>query len=310
MGRKIKEAMYLKSEIKIEDANKAMNGLTCKYCGAALTYVGKYKKQMHEKEIYINPYFRLANKKADHAITCKYNLVGQLKIAARESDDNILEQIDDGKFSFRMHLISESLREIGKHTKTEEETDEEHGGTGKEKKYTKKNPRLDSYLSTMNKIIELRSLLEENEDISPKVKLTFKTLGGKEYKITWNNFYYEIDRVSDMYEYISKNKIKHPTCVDGIIKKITPPTDKFEFYSVQLESPKSKKMESDFYLPSIQIIIKDHKLDKQIIGSAGKQIIAYCNFWDNGIKKWGDKNVYFQNIRGDIWHKNQFIIQE
>ncbi len=313
MGRKLRKALFGNKEIKIEEASEDMRGnLKCHICDVELTYVKGYNKEINEKTYYIHPYFRLKSKDNDHLLGCKYNTEGCLKIMAKESNDKILQDLGVGKFNFRLHLISDSIREIEK-TQTKENNLEEDNSNEKikEKEYKKKEEKLDSYLSTMKKIIELRNALEENKDISSKVTLEFynNTLKKKQ-KISWNNFYYEIDEYIDCYTYVKNKRPQHPICVSGKIKNIDKPKPNYDFYSIKLESPKAIKQENVYKIPSIEIKVQNKKLNDMIRNQEGKNILIYCKLWVLEPQKWRDTNYYYLNIKGSLLHKNQIVIFE
>lgn len=311
MGMKLKKAMFMGRKIKIEEASEEMRGnLFCYVCGVELTYVNGYNKEVNEKEYYVHPYFRLKSKDNDHAINCKYNTQGQLKILARESSDNVLEDLENGKFNFRLHLISEALRQLEIDRK--DHTEDEDTLPQKEKNYKKTKEKLDSYLSTMKRLAQLRAELEENADISSQVTLEFNNRGKKE-KISWNHFYYDIDSFFNCYEYLKSKKHQHPICVYGKIRKIIDPKPEYNFYSIKLESPKPVEVDGILQLPAIEIRIINNDLVDLIKPYEGKDILIYCKFWTGQCNNWtskkpGQKKYCYLNIKGELFHKNQFLI--
>ncbi len=311
MGRKLRTALFKKKEIKIEEASEDMRGnLTCHICNVELTYVKGYMKEINEKTYYIEPYFRLKSKENDHSLECKYNTAGYLTIMAKDSSDKILENIESGKFNFRLHLISDSLRQIeNRGIKKDGIEEDEPNSKSKEKEYIKNEDKLDSYLSTMKKIMELRNALEENQDISSKVTLEFynRTLKKKQ-KITWNNFYYEIDEYGDCYSYVKNKKPQHPICIAGKIRSITEPKPEYDFYSIKLESPKPMNEKGAYKVPVIEIKVQNKKLDNMIRNQVGKNILIYCKFWALEPQSWKEDKYYFLNVKGSLVHKNQLLI--
>lgn len=311
MGRKLGKALFNNKEIRIEEASEDMRGsLKCNECNVELTYVKGYNKEINEKTYYVPPYFRVKNKDNEHLLECKYNTEGYLKIVAKESSDKILEDLGEGKFNFRLHLISDSIKEIEKIGIKEKKSDEDDfEEKSKEKEYKKKEDKLDSYLSTMRKIIELRNALEENKDISSKVTLEFynKNLKKKQ-KISWNNFYYEINEYIDCYSYVKNKRPQHPICISGKIKSIDEPKPNYDFYSIKLESPKAIKDDNVYKIPSIEIKVENKKLNDTIDNQEGKDILIYCNFWALEPKEWKDKKYCYFNIKGNLVHKNQIVI--
>lgn len=315
MGMKLKKAMYNGREINIDEASDEMRGnLFCHICGVELTYVNGYTKEVNEKEYYVHPYFRLKNKNKnnDHASDCKYNTQGQLKIMAKESTDNILEDLQNGKFNFRLHLISNSIRELDKDGDNHKLDETDNNLPQKEKEYKKKKEKLDSYLSTMRRLVQLRAELEENKDISSQVTLEFNNKGKKQ-KISWNHFYYEVDRFYDCYEYLKSKRPQHPICIYGKIRDITDPKPEYNFYSIKLYSPKPIEVDGIFQLPAVEIRIRNNDLIDLIKPYKGKDILVYSKLWAAPSYNWtslksGNKKYCYFDIKGELFHKNQFVI--
>ena len=313
MGRKLRTALFNKKEIKIEEASEDMRGnLTCHICNVELTYVKGYVKEINEKTYYVHPYFRLKSKDNDHSLKCKYNTEGCLTVMAKDSSDKILENLESGKFNFRLHLISDSLRQLEKVGIKKDGLEEDiPNSKSKEKEYKKNEEKLDSYLSTMKKIMELRNALEENKDISSKVTLEFyNSILKKKQKITWNNFYYEIDKYGDCYSYVKKKRPQHPICIAGKIRSITEPKPEYDFYSIKLESPKPIQEKGAHKIPVIEIKVQNKKLDNMIRNQVGKNILIYCKFWALEPQSWKEDKYYFLNVKGSLVHKNQLLIFE
>ncbi|WP_027633444.1 hypothetical protein [Clostridium hydrogeniformans] len=313
MGIKLQEALHNGAKIKIEEANESMKeDLKCVYCGVKLTYVNGYYKEINDKKCYVKPYFRLKSKENDHQ-NCKYDTVGQLKVVAKESSDDVLSDIEEGKFELRLHLISDSIDRL-QNSSSDNKDDSTSNGNYKEKEFIKSGEKLESYFSTMKRLLQLRSVLESNSDMSSKVILKFRDRKGNVSNISWNNFYYDIDSFINLYGYIERKRPYHPIAIFGIVKKIIEPNEKYKFYTIELESPRAKKVGSEYQIPSIQIKVENRRLDSLVEHLVGKEILLYSKFWISGKRKWEKKlednkkvEYYFLNIKGNLLHRNQII---
>lgn len=317
MGIRMKEALFDGKKINISEANEKMrNNLKCIGCNATLTYVGEFIREINGNESKVPAHFRLKNSKVqDHKKGCKYNTVGQLELIAKDSSDDILNQIDEKKFNFRLHLITESLKELEKSNSDLQDNINEN----KEPKtlnYEKKDEKLEGYLSTMNKILQLKNLMDEDQDISSLVTLQFKDNSGNIKKISWDKFFFETHKYYNLYKYICEKKPQHPLCVMGKVRNVKAPTEEYNFYTIELQFPKWIESEEEYYIPSVAIKVENKKLDNTIVNCLGKEVVIYSKFWTTITKsktksKANDKKTLtFLNIKGKIFNKNQIIIIE
>lgn len=74
MGLKMKKAKFEGREIKISDFKESMRGnLHCIYCNTPITYVAGHIRKMGDRDIKVNPYFRLVDEKYNpHQGECMY----------------------------------------------------------------------------------------------------------------------------------------------------------------------------------------------------------------------------------------------
>ncbi|KMY31723.1 hypothetical protein ACZ11_05840 [Lysinibacillus xylanilyticus] len=305
MGIKMPKANYFNEEITIEEARN--NGITtnlfCVCCNAPISYVGPFKRIYGDNKVSIvRDYFKLANTYT-HDENCKYNTEGRVKIIARDSDE-ILKSIDNGKYNFRMNLIATSLKKLRR-----EQVDNESKNTlsddvnkPKSKEY-ESNGKLNSYLSTMNKILILRSEIEENKELSTLVQLEF----GAE-SISWNRFYYSTDDHIKCFKYVNGNNIKHPVCIEGKIKVIKEPTEKFKYHSVVLTRPYIDKEDEDGFkrIPAVEVVVYNQSTVDYIKAEVekGNDQIAFYSFITVKENIYGE-NIKYLNIKGSIFHKKQ-----
>ncbi|WP_339310815.1 hypothetical protein [Paenibacillus sp. FSL M7-0896] len=317
MGTKMSEAYYTEENkvIKINYANKAMNGsLKCKTekCRVPVIFVDAHKKKYADKTVVVNAYFRLeSSEKNSHDIDCKYNTKGQVKVIARESDDSIIKAIEEGKYNFRLNIIDEALRALNSSKKDEIENEETSYALKRPSKVYVNKGKLNSYFSTMQRIMELRSLTETNDELRELIELQYD-----KQKIKWSKFYFESDDLSRCYTYIKRNDVTHPMCIEGALKGIVPPNENFKFHVLKLRSPWVEPDGSGVInLPTVELIINNNKVLEYIQSNASLGNVAvYSKFRINESKIYvkqvqnGMEKFRYLNIKGNLYHPKQILL--
>ncbi|MFB6731828.1 hypothetical protein ACMZ5A_01120 [Bacillus mobilis] len=279
----------------VEEHPHLKPGLKCHICKIDVIH----KKGHPRAERWIQTHFtRKPNKEEPiyHEIWCKYNTVGQVTVLAKNSDDKILESIKKDKFTFRLKMIHEPLRDLGKQSNSSNNNDE-ITAPKKDMKYVSKE-NLSSYLATMKKILELRKAVEDDDSNELESIIEIQMYGKK---IKWSNFYYDQEKYLDAYNYLQtlKNK-RHPICFEGVVRDIRP-LKQGDRYAVNL---KFGKIEKDVeQIPSVSIFCNESDIPS-ITFEPGQHIVvcALCTASQSKIS-----NKYL-NIRASLYHKNQLVI--
>ncbi|PFD60104.1 hypothetical protein [Bacillus thuringiensis] len=235
----------------------------------------------------------------NHEEFCSYNTLGQIKVIARDSDDDILKSVEDKTFLFRLNMIHEPLEEL-KNQNTKPKNDQNKALNKKDRTYHSSGS-LNSYLSTMKKIIELRNILEKQTELHSIIEIE---MHGK--RIKWSDFYYEPNRYIQAFNYIKQLewKNRHPICIEGIVDSVRyiEISDK---YAINLRWEKkginSKGIEQ---IPSPSIFFDAGTLSPDDI-KAG-QHIAVCSLCSPRMN--GGKVREFLNTNAHLYHKNQLVI--
>ena len=172
MGIKMKKAKFDGEDIKISDFKESMRGnLYCIYCNAPITYVAGHIRKMRNRDIHVNPYFRLVDEKGNpHKSGCDYitsNIVK--KIFADISDEGLVTFLNN-KYITRLHIITENL-EKGKQEILSKES--KNSCLKKSKKKYIKNNEQPAYLHTIKKIVELKEALDDDKELRDLVCLQF-----------------------------------------------------------------------------------------------------------------------------------------
>ncbi|HDX9590739.1 TPA: hypothetical protein ROX98_003793 [Bacillus pseudomycoides] len=282
----------------VENHQELKVGLECHICRIGVAHKRSYKRI--ESPV---PTHFTRKPRIEHKEGCKYNTVGQVTEIAKDSDDKILESIKKNKFSFRLTMIHEPLRDLSKQSNSSTNND---GITApkKDRKYVSKG-KLSSYLATMKKVLELRKAVEDDDSNELESIIEIQMYGKK---IKWPNFYYDQERYLDAYNYLKSLGFKrHPICVEGIVNNVSP-LGQGDCYAVNLRfGKKDKNIEQ---IPATSIFVSENDIPSNTF-EPGQHIIvcALCTTSESEQKGKNGKviNKYF-NIRASLYHKNQLVI--
>ena len=110
MGLKMKKAKFQGQEIKISDFKESMRGnLHCIYCNTPITYVAGHIRKMGDRDIHVNPYFRLVDEKGNpHKSGCEYITSNAVKRIFADISDKGLATFFNNKYITRLHIVTEN----------------------------------------------------------------------------------------------------------------------------------------------------------------------------------------------------------
>lgn len=323
MGIKMSHAIYSRENrtITVNEVDDIIKRyLICKSpnCNAPLSYVSEHWRQYADSNVLINPYFRLKSARQTHSKNCEFNTEGNVEIIARDSP-GILEQIQKQKFNFRLNVVKEAIKDAKEQSDLSPNVSTiKPNNDAKPSKVYENSGKLDAYLSSMNKIMVLRSRIEKESELANLISLSFNDM-----QIKWSNFYYPTENFSKIYGYLKKlGSHQHPICVEGLVKEqdqgvkiIAPTNDRFPFHKILLRSPKTDPNKDGIVLlPSIQLIIYNDKVLKYLknLDTPLNNIAAYANFKINKSDKIyttsNEIKIQYINITGGIYHKNQISL--
>ncbi|WP_227394397.1 hypothetical protein [Jeotgalibacillus aurantiacus] len=307
MGIKMEDAFYSikNDDISIDYAteNSIKEHLYCvtPNCRIPISYRRASIRKVNDKDSIVKAHFMRKGTK-EHDENCKFNTLGFVKVTARDSD-GILTSIGDGMYNFRLNLITSALRSPKSiNLNGAARPDLVQPTKQATKKYENKG-KIDPYLSTMHKILKLRTEIEDNKELSNIIKLKYN---GQE--IPWKNFYFERDDYRRCFTYLEKNKIEHPICLEGKIKEIKEPNEKFDYYSVKLTSIWIEDTDRDGVkrIPSVSVNVYNKKVGEYIQSEyvKGKRDLAFYSSLQTRAGVF-DQDTTYLNIIGYINHKQQ-----
>lgn len=292
-----------KCNITIEEAEESLirNNLFCSTiaCRVPISFRASHFRKTEDKQSLVKAHFKIKNE--DHVEICPFNTVGQVKMIARDSY-GVLESLDQGSKVFRLNLITSIANGKGLGPEEKVGYQGESQNAGVTKRYGSKG-ELTPYLSTINKIVKLRSEIEGDAELSSLIKLSFNS-----EEIKWSNFYYERESYRKCFNYIKSKKPAHPICIEGKIKKIEGPSQKRKHYKVTLVAPWVEKTDKDNIrrIPLVSIAVHSKKVAEHVISEhdKGKKGIAFYSVFNANASRYGENKEYLF-INGRVNHKQQ-----
>lgn len=307
MGIKMSTAIFNGEEIKVTEYQEEMkNKIFCKYCNVPIIYVSGYIKEVGEKEIKVEPYFRLKNKENHHKLNCNYLTSNIIKrIYAKVADTGLMTK-ENNIYITRLHIITKQKRNK-ESEKSQLEINNYNIKNNKTKKYFK-NGVCSAYLSTIKKIVKLKQALDNDNELCNIMVLQYYNTETETYdNINWNDFYidYNLAQYKNTYEKIKNNNVKHPICFYGKIKDIAY-ISKHNFYSIKFYSLKES---NDTFL-SFSITTKNKDVYNYVLDKKDHNVIVYgCYHYVGKTNKviQNDKKITYHNLSTSVNLKQQIF---
>ncbi len=310
MGLKMKKAKFEGREIKISDFKESMRGnLHCIYCNTPITYVAGHIRKMGDRDIKVNPYFRLVDEKDNpHQDECMYITANTVKKIFADIADERLATFQNNKYITRLHIITENLEKEKKETVSKE--NEKSCLEKSEKTYIKDNEQP-AYLYTIKKIVKLKEALDDDKELRDLVALQFYNKYEKRYdEIEWKDFYadYNLKQYEHIYQLIEEKKAFHPICFSGEIKEVKELGNR-GIYIIKFYSIKQKR---GVYL-SLSITTKSKDAFDYASELIGKKVVIYgCNHFIGKTNESENNNrkTTYHNFTTQINVKTQIFVME
>lgn len=211
MGIKMDHA-FDQNDVRWEAAtySKGMGAepLKCK-CGTPVVHNPPYPKEMYDKPVFVQGYFRLYPK-GTHAPHCRFGVDEEITEIAKMSED-LIESIKHNRYRMRLVMIKEALEKVS-HPKPDDDGARARAG----RTYAHNPGLLPAYINSAKRALKLRALCDNDHDIEQHLELVFEG----NVKVAWNQFYFEPERHMEAYHAVSKNTIQHPIAIQGRVKTI------------------------------------------------------------------------------------------
>jgi hypothetical protein len=270
-------------------------------------------RQVSERTVPVNPYFRLAGRDAAHRERCPYDTRGQVIVIVRGSDPDVISSLDAGsERKFRLNILRENPARLADESVR---ISKRAGGGGKtlppQKLYVR-SVKLTPYLRSVSQIMKLRARIEGNDEVAKLIELNFQ---GK--KLRWADFYYEDEtEYGKCFDYLerlwARPGLVHPVCIQGRVKQVDPRTEKFTNYSLRLYSPFIKPDEDGIKrFPSVRIALGGEACDLAERISPDMTIVAHA-IWRvsrSDVRQLGGQKVRFHDIRCTAFNAQQVYVE-
>jgi len=182
--------------------------LQCK-CGTPVAHNPPYTREMYDKSVFVQGYFRLYPKGA-HAANCRFGVDEEINDIASTSED-LIESIQHNRYRMRLVMIKEALETGGRNFADDGGTRATAGRT-----YTHNPNLLPAYINSAKRALKLRALCDNDQDIEQHLELVFEG----NVKVAWNQFYFETERHAEAYYAVSHNTVQHPIAIQGAVSSV------------------------------------------------------------------------------------------
>lgn len=302
MGIKMDKVRCNGKELKINeyDTDKTYGCLKCCYCNAVVSFVNSYERDLGERKIIVQRYFRLKSGQ-EHEKGCRYTVDGAVLNIYAACADNELMSKQNNSYVVRLMLSSEET------DSQKNSIFSEKSGHGKRQlNYIPSNKKI-AYLSTMNQIMKLRAIVEDNSDLENKINLQYRDWKDIPYIVPWKNFYFDSEKDGEyncLLKYLTNEKVYHPICVVGFIKSVSEYQEqKFCLKYESVSEEKNKRI-------VIEIYFSNKNIYDNLFGKEHCKVIVYTKFKFYRKNEWtapdGKKFTYY-NITGNIYDSRQVL---
>lgn len=302
MGIKMDKVRCDGKELKITeyDTNKIYGCLKCYYCNADVSFVNSYEKNLGERKIIVQRYFRLKSGQ-EHEKGCRYTVDGAVSNIYAACADNELMSKQDNKYVVRLMLSPEET------DSQKSSTFFEKSGHGKRQHNYISSGKKIAYLSTMNQIMKLRAIVEDNSDLEDKINLQYRDWKDIPYVVPWKNFYFDSEKDGEynrLLKYLTNEKVYHPICIVGFIKSVSEYQEqKFCLKYESVSEEKNKRI-------VIEIYFANKNIYDNLLGKEHCKVIVYTKFKFHRKNEWtapDEKKFTYYNITGNIYDRRQVL---
>lgn len=192
------------------EREKGNTPMRCYGCATQVDHQRAHIRELKDKSVPVPAFFKL-HKGHQHGPICQFGIDGKVKVIADESQ-GLLESIKKGKYELRLLMIKEALEELGS---TGGSADRPTGGSGHVGlEFETRDRTLRAYINTAQRVLELRTLCDEEAAIADLITLKFQG----NIVIPWSQFYFNDERFHEAYATIKNNTVPHPIALAGMVK--------------------------------------------------------------------------------------------
>ncbi len=152
MGIKMSSASdQNKQEWEADTYQKGMGAepLQCTHCATPVAHNPPHTREMHDKSVFVQGYFRLLPKGA-HSANCPFGVDEEITKIAKTSE-GLIESLQKDRYQMRLVMIKEALEGAGTPKKTDGGTRATAG-----RKYTHNPGLLPAYINSANRALKCK----------------------------------------------------------------------------------------------------------------------------------------------------------
>lgn len=260
------------------------NNLRCEFCDATIWFVNGFPRQVGDGIVAVEPYFGL-NKGQKHGDTCRYNVLSQIRIIARESDSDVIAAIEENRYELRLLAVKKAIEQLQELAKKKRNPDSENSGTT-EKIYIEAEKHLGAYINSAKRVLKVRAACSAHPEIEDVLQLVFDGV-----RLPWSDFYFEDTDYFRCFSFISKATVQVPIAIKGTVKssRIIPVDDE-QFAVLDLIAPYRETGRTDV-MDAASFSIWSPDLDAFKAYKKGKEVLAFGIWKSCGIRERANKKA-------------------
>lgn len=261
--------------IEMAEQGQYKKPLHCEYCPTAVSFVNGYPKQIGDDIVSVEPFFRL-NKGQAHGEDCRYNVIKQIAIIARESENDVLAAIGNNQFELRLLAVKKALDQLRLAAEQKKKPDQNKSTKAAVNKvYLHAGETLGAYINSAKRVLKVRSACLSHAEIEDTLQLVFDGV-----RIPWNDFYFEDEDYFRCYNQLRISTVQFPVAVYGTVKEIKQVNGKKEPFAVLNFATPNRKTDRPDVLDSVSVSVWSPDLNAFDDYRADQTIIAF------GMWKW------------------------
>lgn len=187
--------------------------LNCELCDAPVSHVGSFTRDGYDQSSRVSAFFRL-HANGEHGPNCRFGVHKQIVELARTSN-GLIESVKKNLFRMRLVAVTEELKASAERPK-EDDGDEKTATSSK--RYASSSNRLSAYINTAQRVLKLRALCDEDDEIEQHLELVF----AGNTPVSWKEFYFEHARQMAAHYTVSQNTTQYPIAIQGRVGRIAP----------------------------------------------------------------------------------------
>lgn len=187
--------------------------LNCERCEAPVSHVGSFMRDCYDQASHVGAFFRL-HANGEHGPNCRFGVHKQI-VELASTSNGLIESVKKNLFRMRLVAVTEELKASAKRPK--DDGDDEKTATSS-KRYASSASQLSAYINTAQRVLKLRALCDEDDEIEQHLELVF----AGNTSVSWKEFYFEHARQMAAHYIMSQNTTQYPIAIQGRVGRITP----------------------------------------------------------------------------------------